>query len=93
MALTLITDIGEFFTGDIAGPTASVSSLLIEDGCIAALNPSPDVVRPDAATVINASGAAVMPGLVDGHIHPTFGEWTPAQNAVGWIGNYLIIPK
>src|SRR4051812_45201060 len=30
-----------------------------------------------------------MPGLVDGHIHPVFGEWTPAQDALGWIGNYL----
>nr|WP_240942623.1 amidohydrolase family protein [Planosporangium thailandense] len=30
-----------------------------------------------------------MPGLVDGHVHPTFGEWTPAQNATGWFHNYL----
>ncbi len=30
-----------------------------------------------------------MPGLIDGHVHPVFGEWTPAQDAIGWIGNYL----
>jgi len=30
-----------------------------------------------------------MPGLVDSHVHPMFGEWTPAQDAIGWIGNYL----
>jgi enamidase len=30
-----------------------------------------------------------MPGLVDGHVHPTFGEWTPAQDCIGWIHNYL----
>ena len=30
-----------------------------------------------------------MPGLVDGHVHPVFGEWTPTQDAIGWIGNYL----
>jgi enamidase len=27
--------------------------------------------------------------LVDGHVHPVLGEWTPAQDAIGWIGNYL----
>ncbi len=30
-----------------------------------------------------------MPGLVDGHVHPVFGEWTPTQDTIGWIGNYL----
>jgi len=33
--------------------------------------------------------ADVIPGLVDGQVHPTFGEWTPAQNSIGWIHNYL----
>ena len=27
-----------------------------------------------------------MPGLVDGHVHPVLGEWTPAQDAIGWKG-------
>ena len=35
MTNTLITNIGEFFTGELSAPTASVSSLLIEDGRIA----------------------------------------------------------
>ena len=30
-----------------------------------------------------------MPGLVDGHVHPVFGEWTPTQDTIGWIGNYV----
>ena len=39
--------------------------------------------------MLDAAGGAVMPGLVDGHVHPMFGEWTPAQDTIGWIGNYL----
>ena len=31
----------------------------------------------------------MLPGLVDGHVHPVFGEWTPTQDTIGWIGNYL----
>ncbi len=86
MASTLISNIGEFFTGELASPMATVSSILIEDGLIKALDPPPDVARD---VEIDAHGAAVLPGLVDGHIHPVFGEWTPTQDTIGWIGNYL----
>jgi enamidase len=83
----LIKNIGEFFTGELAEPTAPVHSLKIADGRIAALNPEGEQAR--AERVLDAAGGAVMPGLVDGHVHPVLGEWTPAQDAIGWIGNYL----
>ena len=86
MMRTLVKNIGEFFTGDIAAPIAPASALLIEDGIIAALDPPPDA---PCDRVLDATGGAVLPGLVDGHVHPMFGEWTPTQDAIGWIGNYL----
>jgi enamidase len=82
----LIKNIGEFFTGDISRPQAPIASLLIDRNTIAALDPPADT-RADA--IIDAGGSAVMPGLVDGHVHPVFGEWTPTQDTIGWIGNYL----
>ncbi len=82
----LIKNIGEFFTGDIAGPQAAVTSLLIDGDKIAALNPPADT-KADA--MLDAGQSAVMPGLVDGHVHPVFGEWTPTQDTIGWIGNYV----
>src|SRR5262245_41178295 len=87
MMALLIRNIGEFFTGELAEPPAPVHSLTIADGRIAALNPARDEAR--AERVLDAAGGAVMPGLVDGHVHPVLGEWTPAQDAIGWIGNYL----
>ena len=86
MSTLLIANIGEFFTGDIAHPQAAVTSLLIDGARIAALDP-PAGTRADA--VLDAGGCAVMPGLVDGHVHPVFGEWTPTHDTIGWIGNYL----
>lgn len=86
MTSTLITNIGAFFTGSLQSPTASVTSLLIDEERISALNPDDGV---SADRTINANGLAVLPGLVDGHVHPVFGEWTPTQDAIGWIGNYL----
>jgi enamidase len=82
----VITNIGELFTGDIAAPVGSARALLIENGVISAFDPPPDTLCDG---VIDARGGAVMPGLVDGHVHPVFGEWTPTQDAMGWIGNYL----
>jgi enamidase len=82
----LIKNIGEFFTGDLDSPTKAVKSLLVADGKVAALDP-PDQTKADK--VLDAAGGAVIPGLVDGHVHPMFGEWTPAQDTIGWIGNYL----
>lgn len=86
MKTMLIKNIGEFFTGDLDRPVAPVTSLYIENGRIAALDP-PENQKADS--VLDAAGGAVLPGLVDGHVHPAFGEWTPAQDSIGWIGNYL----
>ena len=86
MTRTLISNIGELFTGDLAAPLSSASSLLIADGRIAAFDPPADVERD---VEIDSGGAAVLPGLIDGHVHPVMGEWTPTQDTIGWIGNYL----
>jgi len=86
MPSLLIKNIGELFTGDIARPRSEARTLLIEDGRIAALGTA-ETGTEDA--VLDAAGGAVLPGLVDGHVHPVLGQWTPAQDSQGWIRNYL----
>jgi len=76
---TLIKNIGVFLTGDIANPIAGSDCLLIEDGLIVG------TAYGDADRVIDAAGCAIAPGLIDGHCHPVFGDWTPRQNQIGWI--------
>lgn len=86
MPRVLIHNIGEFYTGELAQPTLPVRSLSIEGSRIAQLDPSS---HEGFDTVIDAGGLAVVPGLIDGHVHPVAGEWTPTQDAIGWVGNYL----
>ncbi len=81
----LITNIGELFTGDIAAPRSPARTITIEDGRIAALGSA----AADCDAAIDAAGGAVLPGIVDGHVHPMLGEWTPTQDASGWVRNYL----
>jgi enamidase len=86
LAKLLIKNIGEFFTGDLDRPQLPVKSVLIEDKTIAAFDPPSDI---QADATLDAGNSAVMPGLIDGHVHPVFGEWTPTQDTIGWIGNYV----
>ena len=76
---TLITNIGRLLTGNLDAPLADSDCLLIEDGVITGFE------KADADRTIDAAGCAVAPGLIDGHCHPVFGDWTPRQNQIGWI--------
>ncbi len=76
---TLIRNIGLLLTGELSAPLADSDCLLIEDGVIAGFEDA------EADRVIDAAGCAVAPGLIDGHCHPVFGDWTPRQNQIGWI--------
>lgn len=81
----LIRNIGTLVTGDHARPLRRADSISVEDGRIAAIGEGLD--RP-AELVIDARGTTVMPGLIDSHSHPTFGDFTPAQHALDWITHY-----
>ena len=83
---TLVTGLSEVVTGDIAAPLADADSLLIEDGRFVALGRGLDEV---ADIVIDARGATAFPGLIDSHVHPVFGDWTPRQRTSDFIESGL----
>ena len=77
----LIRNIGSMFSGDVAMPVLAADSIRIENEYITAVGTGLDGPGP----VIDARGCAVLPGLIDNHVHPAFGDWTPRQNQLGWI--------
>jgi enamidase len=83
---TLITGLGEIVSGDIAAPLVDADSILIEDGRFVAIGRGLD---EDTDTVIDAKGATAFPGLIDSHVHPVFGDWTPRQRTVDFIESGL----
>jgi enamidase len=83
---TLIRNIGTLVSGDIGQPRLDGDSVLIRDGAIAAVGRRLD---DDADTVINANGSTVMPGLIDSHVHPVFGDFTPRQRTVDFLDSGL----
>ncbi len=85
MATLLIENIGAMLTGDIDDPESDASSLFVDDGVIQEVG----ATQTDADIVIDARGLTVLPGLIDSHSHPGFGDFTFTQNSVGWLHNYL----
>jgi len=39
--------------------------------------------------VIDADRTTAIPGLIDSHVHITFGDFTPRQQTVGYLESYL----
>ncbi|MEA2673152.1 MAG: enamidase [Chloroflexota bacterium] len=88
---TLIANIGTLVTGDIDAPIANADSILIEDGRIAAIGRglTADAGAGGPAQVIDAKGTTAIPGLIDSHAHPVFGDFTPRQQMSNFIESGL----
>jgi enamidase len=85
----VIRNIGLLLTGDLAAPIADADTVVALDGKITAIGRQKDLDLAGAKTVIDANGTALAPGLIDSHVHPVAGEWTPRQNQLGWIESCL----
>ncbi|MBR0663600.1 amidohydrolase family protein [Roseomonas hellenica] len=86
---TIIRNIGLLLSGDLAQPVLAADAILVTDGRIAAVGRLKDLPEAPGAAVIDAGGGAVAPGLIDSHVHPVFGDWTPRQNQIGWVESFL----
>ncbi|MDB5362026.1 MAG: Enamidase [Rhodospirillales bacterium] len=88
-AKLVIRNIGLLLSGDLGRPILDADTIVCVGGRIAAIGREKDVDTANATTLIDANGAAVAPGLIDSHVHPVVGDWTPRQNQIGWIDSSL----
>ncbi len=86
MASILIRNIGTLVTGKLEDPLRKADSIYIEDGLVRAIG---NGLKQKADQIIDANGITAIPGLIDSHSHPSIGEYTPAQNSLTWITNYM----
>ena len=81
----VVRNIGLMLSGDLGQPILDADTIVVADGRIAGIGKAGDVDGGNAATIIDAMGCAVAPGLIDNHAHPVAGDWTPRQNQIGWM--------
>jgi enamidase len=85
----VIRNIGLLLSGDIDRPRLDADTIVVVDGLITAVGKEADCDLAGAATLVDARRTCVCPGLIDSHVHPVFGDWTPRQNQIGWIDSTL----
>jgi enamidase len=85
----VIRNIGLLLSGDIERPILDADTVVAVDGRITQVGKAQDCDTANADTLIDAKGVALAPGLIDSHVHPVFGDWTPRQNQLGWIDSTL----
>lgn len=78
----LIKNIGCLVSGDIRKPILDGDSLVLNHGHITDIGIGLD---DDADLIVDARGTTVIPGLIDTHVHPVFGDYSPKQFALNWI--------
>jgi len=88
-AKLVIQNIGLLLSGDIAAPVLDADTIVSIGGRIHFVGRRADVDLDDAHCIVDAHGCALAPGLIDSHVHPVAGDWTPRQNQLGWIDSCL----
>ncbi|QND66519.1 amidohydrolase family protein [Mesorhizobium loti] len=81
----IVRNIGLLLSGNLAQPIIDADTIVVADGRITGIGKAGDIDSGGAATIIDAMGCAVAPGLIDNHAHPVAGDWTPRQNQIGWM--------
>jgi enamidase len=89
MAKTVIKNIGTLISGDFSNPLLEGDTLVIENGRILQTGYWKDCQTEGAQKIIDAKGSTVAPGLIDSHVHPVFGDFTPRQRTVDFIDSEL----
>ena len=85
----VIRNVGLMLSGDLDHPILDADTVVLVDGIITAVGREKDCDTAQAATTIDARGTCLAPGLIDSHVHPVFGDWTPRQNQLGWIDSTM----
>ena len=89
MKKLVIRNIGQIISGKMEEPIFDGDCMIAIDGKITEWGYENDLDCEGATTLVDAHGVTVMPGLIDSHIHPVIGDYTPRQQQLNWIDSTL----
>jgi enamidase len=84
-----IINLGQIVSGDWHEPFVAGDTILVEGDRIASVGSASPAAVESADVLIDAGGMTAIPGLIDSHVHVTFGDYTPRQRTVGYLESYL----
>ncbi len=83
MSSILIKNVGKIVSGNYQKPLSDGDSIRVKDGKIEQIGNG--FGSDGADVIIDAKGLVVTPGLIDSHVHPVLGDFTPRQNTLGYF--------
>jgi len=84
-----IVNLGKIVSGDWRNPFAAGDTIICDDGGhIVSVGTASAAEVSSCDVVIDADGVTAIPGLIDSHVHTTFGDYTPRQKTVGFLESY-----
>jgi len=88
-AKLVIKNIGLILSGKLEQPILDGDCLVALNGKISAIGYERDLDTDNPDTTIDAKGITLSPGLIDSHVHPVIGDYTPRQQQINWIDSCL----
>ena len=84
-----IVNLGEIVSGDWRSPFVAGDTIVCDGEHIAHVGTAAADAVESADVAIDAGGMTAIPGLIDSHVHITFGDYTPRQRTVGFLESYV----
>ena len=84
-----LANLGTIISGDWRQPRIAGDTIITEGGTITQVGTVAAAELSSCDVVIDADGATAIPGLINSHVHITFGDYTPRQRTVGFLESYL----
>ena len=89
MQKLVIKNIGQILSGKLEEPFIDADCVIAIDGRIGAIGAYHDLDTDQATSIVDAHGVTLAPGLIDSHVHPVIGDYTPRQQQINWIDSCL----
>ena len=85
----VVRNVGLMLSGKLEQPILDADCIVTFNGKITAIGYEKDLDVSEASQTIDAKGTALSPGLIDSHVHPVIGDYTPRQQQLSWIDSCL----
>jgi enamidase len=85
----VIRSIGLMLSGKMEQPILDGDCVIAVDGRITGIGFAKDMDCEGATVEVDANGVTLAPGLIDSHVHPVIGDYTPRQQQLHWIDSTL----
>jgi len=85
----VVRHIGRILSGKLESPLIDGNCVIAVNGRISEVGNESDMDTDNADVIVDAADTWLAPGLIDSHVHPVIGDYTPRQQQIHWIDSCL----